>query len=338
MNTKNLIYHYLSLLFLLLACSYADDKSSRMLNIPDIFAYGHKYTAWLHSNGLDSLSECMIDKSYTIQRLKTFRAQIDRQMGQETKVLNERAGKAPAKSKRYYYVRYSRFGRVEQPVKTEFSFDGNGRIYEFSVAALPKQAPMKFLNYRTKTRLRLPFSGLWYVAAGGRNINTNHHAVSADQRFAFDFLIKKEGFTFHDDGRRNEDYFCYDNEIVSPGSGIIIEVVNNIHENRPGEFSNAHAAGNYIIINHENGEYSILAHLRKGSIAVQPGDKVEAGQFLGRCGNSGHAIQAHLHYHLQNGPVLFKGEGLPVQFESYNADGKDIEQGEPLWDQYVENK
>ncbi len=250
-------------------------------------------------------------------------------------MLNEMTGKSILNSNRYYYVRHSRFGKAKQPVKTEFSFDGAGNVFQFSIEMLPREAATRFLDYRTKTALRLPFNGQWYVAAGGPNIHTNHHAVSTDQRFAYDFLIKKDGFTFQNDGRRNEDYYCYGKTVISPGAGRILKVVNNVHENSPGEMSGA--AGNYIVIDHGNGEFSILAHLKRGSIAVKAGDTVEIGQFLGLCGNSGHAAQAHLHYHLQNSPVIFSGEGLPIQFHSYVADGKEIEKGAPLWSECVMN-
>lgn len=203
-------------------------------------------------------------------------------------------------SHRYYYVRHSRFSEAKQPVKMEFSFDSADNIFQFSVEMLPGEAPTRFLNYKTKTKLRLPFNGQWYVAAGGLNIHANHHAVSTDQRFAYDFLIKKDGFTFQDDGRRNEDYYCYGKEILSPGAGRIAKVVNNVHENKPGELSRA--AGNCIVIDHGNGEFSILAHLKRGSIAVKAGDTVEIGQF-----------------------------------QPYVADGREIEKGAPLWSQCVMN-
>lgn len=35
--------------------------------------------------------------------------------------------------------------------------------------------------------------------------------------------------------------------------------------------------GNHVVIKHADGEYSLLAHLRKGSVAVSPGDHVKRG-------------------------------------------------------------
>lgn len=326
----------MALLLLFLACIDAGDTPARILNLQDIHTYGHKYVSWFYSERLESLLNCIVDRDEGVQNAREFRRRVDAQFGQEIKVLNERAGRSISQSKRYYYVRYSRFSKIKQPVQMEIIFDSNDRVFQFSVEVLPREAPAMFSGYKTKTTLRLPFNGKWYVAAGGFDINTNHHAVSTDPWFAYDFLIKKDGFTFLNDGTRNDDYFCYDKKVLSPGAGTVVEVVNGMHENRPGELSRG--AGNYIIIDHGNHEFSVLAHLKSGSIVIRPGDKVEIGQLLGRCGNTGHAAQPHLHYHLQNSPVIFRGEGLPIQFHFYLADGKDIQQGEPLWNQYVMNK
>lgn len=65
---------------------------------------------------------------------------------------------------------------------------------------------------------------------------------------------------------------------------------------------------------------------------------MQVGRFLGLCGNSGHAAIPHLHYHLQDSPRLFAGDGLPIRFRTYVADGIENEQGEALWNQYVVNK
>jgi murein DD-endopeptidase MepM/ murein hydrolase activator NlpD len=62
--------------------------------------------------------------------------------------------------------------------------------------------------------------------------------------------------------------------------------------------------GNYVIIDHGNGEYSFLAHLKKGSMVVAVGDSLKSGQFIGLCGNSGNSSEPHLHYHLQNKPIF----------------------------------
>ncbi|MFD6414525.1 M23 family metallopeptidase, partial [Nocardia asteroides] len=46
----------------------------------------------------------------------------------------------------------------------------------------------------------------------------------------------------------------------------------------------------------------LYAHVRRGSLAVREGDRVTAGQVLGRCGNSGNSTEPHVHFQLMDGP------------------------------------
>jgi len=46
------------------------------------------------------------------------------------------------------------------------------------------------------------------------------------------------------------------------------------------------------------------------------GDKVQRGQIIGLCGNSGNSSEPHLHYHLQNTPLYQDGIGIKVNFKN----------------------
>jgi hypothetical protein len=220
-----------------------------------------------------------------------------------------------------------------------FEFDSKDNIYRFSVVTQPREASTRQTGYETKTPLRLPFEGEWYVASGGRTINYNHHVVARDQRFACDFTIRK-GLAMQkpsqDEKSRIEHYHCFGDEILAPAPGIIIQIENSVKDVPP--YQPGKGPGNYVIIDHGNNEYSFLAHFKKKSVVVKPGDRVDSGQLLGLCGNSGHSSIPHLHYHLQNTPHWGEGEGLPAQFQSYLADGVLVQKGEPLWHQQVRNK
>jgi murein DD-endopeptidase MepM/ murein hydrolase activator NlpD len=78
-------------------------------------------------------------------------------------------------------------------------------------------------------------------------------------------------------------------------------------------------AGNCVIIDHGNSEYSVLMHLQSGSVTVKPGDDVVTGRVIGRLGNSGDAFEPHLHYQLQSGPRLFQDQSLPFRFQNIDA-------------------
>lgn len=75
-------------------------------------------------------------------------------------------------------------------------------------------------------------------------------------------------------------------------------------------------AGNYVVIKHAENEYGFLAHLKQGSICVEPGEDVERGQEIGRCGHSGNSSEPHLHFHVHDHPTPYLGAGLPIQFDT----------------------
>jgi murein DD-endopeptidase MepM/ murein hydrolase activator NlpD len=78
-------------------------------------------------------------------------------------------------------------------------------------------------------------------------------------------------------------------------------------------------AGNCVIIDHGNSEYRVLMHLVQGSVTVKVGERVTAGQVIGKLGNSGPSFGPHLHYQLQSGPQLFHDQGLPFKFQNTGA-------------------
>ena len=57
---------------------------------------------------------------------------------------------------------------------------------------------------------------------------------------------------------------------------------------------------NYVIIQHNNGYRTLYWHMKKHSVAVQVGQSVLAGTPLGKVGSSGHSMQPHLHFELQD--------------------------------------
>lgn len=196
-----------------------------------------------------------------------------------------------------------------------------------------------YLNYKTKTVLELPFEDDWYIVAGGKSLELNHHfAPIRHQRYALDMVqvINRSGHT--GDGTRNEDYYCFGKRLNAPGDGKIIALENGIEDNIPGIKNTKQSLGNYIIIDHLNGEYSFMLHFKKNSIIVAVGDSVIRGQMVGLAGNSGNSTGPHLHYHLQSTSSLETGVGLPMQFINYYADDVFTERGEPVTSQIVRKK
>jgi murein DD-endopeptidase MepM/ murein hydrolase activator NlpD len=75
--------------------------------------------------------------------------------------------------------------------------------------------------------------------------------------------------------------------------------------------------GNYVIIDHQNGEFSCFAHLQQGSIQVRKDQEVQQGQVIASIGASGSSLFPHLHYELRNGLGAREVDGLPSYFHGF---------------------
>ena len=212
-----------------------------------------------------------------------------------------------------------------------------------------KPAPSQYSDYHTNTPLIFPLTGESLIGTGERSVQQNpDHIFVADQRFAIDIvalapgslpperhnLVKralsgKLNLYEGDDFENNARHFCFGRQVVAPGDGIVVDVRDGVYDNIPGKRNTRDIPGNYVVIDHLNGEFSLLAHLKQSSVSVKQDAQVKAGDPIGQCGNSGNSNLPHLHYHLQNTPRWLDGEGLPAQFMNYYANGKFVERGEP---------
>jgi len=79
-------------------------------------------------------------------------------------------------------------------------------------------------------------------------------------------------------------------------------------------------SGNHVVLAlDEQPGCVLLAHLRQGSVAVAPGDRVAPGDQVGTCGNSGNSTQPHLHVQVMDSASLLSARGLPVVFTDYDV-------------------
>ncbi len=79
-----------------------------------------------------------------------------------------------------------------------------------------------------------------------------------------------------------------------------------------------HSFGNYITIDHGNGEYSHYAHLATGTFVVENGQRVEQGQALAIAGNSGYTLGEGGGYHVHvsvTRALAIAANSIPFQFE-----------------------
>ena len=198
-------------------------------------------------------------------------------------------------------------------------------LQPFALAILVAQLaamvlPRARVNLADPVRLRLPFRGTWLVGAGGTTRRTSHSWSVRAQRYAYDFVV---GTSLRDTaaggGTRLEDYPAYGQPVLAPADGTVASVRRTDRDAPfPGtgwlDWRARDPRGNHVLIECRTGVFVLLAHLRPGSVAVQPGQVVRVGTPVGECGNSGRSTEPHLHLHCQRGRSLAFGVGLPVVF------------------------
>ena len=182
-------------------------------------------------------------------------------------------------------------------------------------------------NYVCKGDYTLPFLGKWTVINGGVEKELSHSWGIFTQRYAYDFVIlDDEGKSFAGDNKLADSYYCYEKAIVAPYDGVVVKISNKHKDSRvDGQKAYCDALdirGNYIVIQHYEHEYSVIAHILQNSFSVTVGDKVRRGQSIAKCGNSGNTSEPHVHFQLQDGKSFFLSSGLPIAFSNINAQAK----------------
>jgi hypothetical protein len=200
--------------------------------------------------------------------------------------------------------------------------------------------------YATKTDLIIPLHGRVLVYEGHefyahhRRQDLGDPAVMAagvttnPVRYAYDLcLVAEDGALYHGDPRIKENWVGYGAPVLAPSAGTVVTVVNDVEEptfdghrvvapkTMPADAS-PFGLGNYVVIDHGNGEFSIVVHLKPGSITVHTGDAVRQGQQIAALGasdtgNPYFAVLPHVHYHLMTAADFLRADGLPSYFRDF---------------------
>lgn len=72
--------------------------------------------------------------------------------------------------------------------------------------------------------------------------------------------------------------------------------------------------GNYVIIAHYNGLYTLYAHGQAGSICVSEGQAVKQGQQIMRVGSTGNSTGPHLHFEVRRSPGTYSCRVNPLTY------------------------
>lgn len=186
--------------------------------------------------------------------------------------------------------------------------------------------------------LALPFHGRWRVQNSPANRVPSHGV----DRFALAHSIDLVPVGEHDRTApvrlgsllRPEppDHFPgFGRQLLSPADGEVV-LVHDGEEDHPAHrglpsigyaLSQARRAaqgwralaGNHVMLRIGHGGVHVaLCHLRRGSIAVTPGQRVHVGDLLARCGNSGNSTEPHLHLQAMSAADPETARAVPFTF------------------------
>ncbi|WP_454294618.1 M23 family metallopeptidase [Salana multivorans] len=179
-----------------------------------------------------------------------------------------------------------------------------------------------------------PFAGRWLVQNSPASRVPSHGTTAFGSSFAIDFV------PVDDDGRTApvtvttlvrpeppERFPGFGRPILAPVAGVVVAVSDGMPDHaayrglpligyaltqrRRAAEGWPGLAGNHVLLESDDGAVVALCHLRRGSLAVAPGQQVHVGDLLGGCGNSGNSTEPHLHVQAIDGRDV--GRAGPVR-------------------------
>ncbi|MCS3664875.1 M23 family metallopeptidase [Salinibacter ruber] len=167
-----------------------------------------------------------------------------------------------------------------------------------------------------------------YVASGGsRSITNPHLKVDAPelqtwrgQRWGLDLV------QLYPSGNRASGlyptalarYAVFGAPVYAPCDGVVETTAGSLPDRSPPARDTARKAGNHVLLRCAPDAYVLLAHLKQGSVRVEPGDSVSPDTRLGRVGNSGNSWEPHLHISAQDTvgtSALLDADPRPITFD-----------------------
>ena len=189
--------------------------------------------------------------------------------------------------------------------------------------------------YATRTPLVLPVRGR-LIVYDGHDFYSHHRRWdytipglqqlgfrSNFMRYGYDLVpVDERGEMSAGNPLKNESWPGFGREVRAAGAGRVAAVM----DARPDDRTFDPAAmggdlmkvwGNYVVIDHGNGEFAVYGHIKQGSARVAAGQAVRQGDPIAAIGASGSSMFPHLHFELQTGPGM-DAEGLPSTFHGFD--------------------
>jgi hypothetical protein len=209
------------------------------------------------------------------------------------------------------------------------------------------RTPATALDYRVATinldtsplaMLAPPLEGSNWVAVNGccnssvihrGSFQTVNGGLFDAQRFAIDYMqLNKQGEFVHGNVDDVRNFTGYSANVLAVANGTVVSVLDKLDDQAPGTLPDPATItidtvdGNHVVLDIGNGRYAFYAHLKKGSVRVNVGEKVTQGMVIGQLGNSGNTSAPHLHFHVVSSPSVLGSDGLPYVIDEFALTGK----------------
>ncbi|MCT7658905.1 M23 family metallopeptidase [Mycobacterium deserti] len=158
-------------------------------------------------------------------------------------------------------------------------------------------------------------------------LNPINGSLWGAERFAIDYVqLRPDGRLVNGPAATPESYAYFGADIHAVSDGPVVSVREGLPEQPPGRNPTGlpldQYAGNHVVQDLGDGNYALYAHIKTGTVKVQPGDQLTSGQVLGNVGNTGNTTAPHLHFHVMSTPDPLRSDGLPFVFDAFRLDSR----------------
>ena len=189
--------------------------------------------------------------------------------------------------------------------------------------------------HRDPVDLHAPVRGRWQAYNSPSSRVPSHGVQSYGQAYAVDLVAdppesSRPGFGWWPLARPPGDYPGFGQTIFAPCDGTVVSVHDRErdHYSRTSPlgllymftvelfrevFGPSRILGNHIVIDHGHRTWIVLAHLRRDTIQVHPGQHITTGDVMAQCGNSGNSSEPHLHLQAMDHPRPALAAGVPFR-------------------------
>ncbi|SFV64185.1 Peptidase, M23/M37 family [hydrothermal vent metagenome] len=177
--------------------------------------------------------------------------------------------------------------------------------FNITIKATPEESLANYLSRIFRfgdmgVKIALPFSGEWSVYQAFKGEWTH----KGEYQYAYDFVKKRDEKSYKNQGLYVHDYYAFGESVLSPVSGYIVAMRQDLVDNIIGEVDTINNWGNYIIIKSDLGFFVEISHLMQYSLSVEVGTYVQANTIIAKCGNSGYSPEPHIHIQVQDLGVI----------------------------------